>query len=237
MILIAIFEDLVDSSSKKKIDGQFFLAPCDRNARLLFFLRFEPLSTPEVLPSLFSLLDSYSRLIATAFQLWSLVPAQKKASPRPGSETHAPYISLKITTTSPLYSWLGGSSDFIYSIREPLHACSKLYTSKLDDFQFVQFEKKFPSISSIEVSFENNKGNSRKQWEELIKSNRSPRFRMEEKTRRRERNKKKKELRCDLTRQSQSVPESLVGIYEPVHYPTSKNNPLAFFSPRDRVIS
>lgn len=146
MILIAIFEDLVDSSSKKKIDGQFFLAPCDRNARLLFFLRFEPLSTPEVLPSLFSLLDSYSRLIATAFQLWSLVPAQKKASPQPGSETHAPYISLKITTTSPLYSWLGGSSDFIYSIREPLHACSKLYTSKLDDFQFVQFEKKFPSI-------------------------------------------------------------------------------------------
>lgn len=69
MILIAIFEDLVDSSSKKKIDDQFFLAPCDRNARLLFFLRFEPLSTPEVLPSLFSLLDSYSRLIATAFQL------------------------------------------------------------------------------------------------------------------------------------------------------------------------
>lgn len=51
MILIVIFEDLVDSSSKKKIDGQF-LAPCDRNARLLFFLRFE-LSTPEVLPSLF----------------------------------------------------------------------------------------------------------------------------------------------------------------------------------------
>lgn len=52
MILIVIFEDLVDSSSKKKIDGQF-LAPCDRNARLLVFLRFELLSTPEVLPSLF----------------------------------------------------------------------------------------------------------------------------------------------------------------------------------------
>lgn len=63
---------------------------------------------------------------------------------------------------------------------------------------------------------------------------------MEERMKKRERGKKnknkkkKKELGRDLTGQSRSVPESLVEIYEPVQYLTSKNSPRLLFSPRSR---